>query len=595
MDRLIRVLHVEDDPSFADLTATFLEREGENLTVETAPNASQGLDRLAAEEFDCIVSDYDMPGQNGIEFLEAVRDRYPDLPFILFTGKGSEEVASDAISVGVSDYVQKKSGSECYSLLANRISNLVAQHHAESQLETRAEQQRRVANLGQQALEGAPLDELFEEAVTAVTDTLGNEYAKVLELRPDDNDLLLRTGVGWRDGLVGEAAVGIGEDSQAGHTLRSEEPIVVEDLRNEDRFQGPPLLVEHDVISGISVIIGSVNDPWGVLGTHSTERTVFTDDDVTFVRNVANVLATAIERREHVAELRQKTRTMDKAPVGITISDPAQEDNPLIYVNDHFKTLTGYDEDALVGRNCRFLQGDATEEAPVAAMRDAIEAREPVTVELRNYRRDGTEFWNRISIAPIVDDSGTLCNFVGFQEDITQRREREEERQATIEFLQKICDVVTNTELEFEEKITRLLHVGPETLELPYGYLTRIEVDNDQTSDGTQTVIEASGDHDLLQPGDSCPLPQSYCRKTIEEDDLMELPNAPAAGWETDPAYEKFHLGSYIGTRIRVNGELYGTVFFATEQPREEPFTEADRTFVRLLSQFVSYELERER
>jgi PAS domain S-box-containing protein len=121
----IRVLHVDDEPDFADLAGTFLEREDDRFVVETATSADEGADRLDTGAFDCVVSDYDMPGRNGIEFLDAIREDYPDLPFILYTGKGSEEVASEAISAGVTDYLQKGSGSEQYELLANRIRNAV--------------------------------------------------------------------------------------------------------------------------------------------------------------------------------------------------------------------------------------------------------------------------------------------------------------------------------------------------------------------------------------------------------------------------------------------------------------------------------------
>jgi PAS domain S-box-containing protein len=121
----IRVLHVDDEPDFADLTATFLEREDDRFDTETATSATEGLDRLSGRTYDCIVSDYDMPRTNGIEFLEQVREKWPNLPFILFTGKGSEEVASDAISAGVTDYLQKQKGTEQYELLANRIQNAV--------------------------------------------------------------------------------------------------------------------------------------------------------------------------------------------------------------------------------------------------------------------------------------------------------------------------------------------------------------------------------------------------------------------------------------------------------------------------------------
>jgi len=138
----IRVLHVDDEPDFADLTATYLEREEDHFEVTTATRAGEGLDLLAREDFDCIVSDYDMPGTNGIEFLETVREQHPDLPFILFTGKGSEEVASDAISAGVTDYLQKEPGTDQYAVLANRVSN-ATEHYRSRRMVERSERRLR--------------------------------------------------------------------------------------------------------------------------------------------------------------------------------------------------------------------------------------------------------------------------------------------------------------------------------------------------------------------------------------------------------------------------------------------------------------------
>ncbi|MEF8828037.1 MAG: response regulator, partial [Haloarcula sp.] len=253
----VSVLHVDDDPGLAETAAEFLEHEDDRLAVETATSGSEGLERLADGAFDCVVSDYDMPAMDGIEFLEAVRAEYPDLPFVLFTGKGSEEIASEAVSAGVSDYLQKRGGTERYTLLANRVTNLVTQYRAEAGLERRVQQQEAVADLGRYALTGGDLDDLFEQAVESVAAGLDTEYTKVLEYRPARGDLLLRAGVGWQSGLVGEAAVGAGEESQAGYTLQTEEPVVVEDLRTESRFSGPPLLLDHDIVSGISVIIGT--------------------------------------------------------------------------------------------------------------------------------------------------------------------------------------------------------------------------------------------------------------------------------------------------------------------------------------------------
>lgn len=129
----ISVLLVDDQLDFAEMAADLLERESDRLTVTTAPSAQVGLDVIESEEVDCVVSDYDMPGRNGIEFLESVRGEYADMPFILFTGKGSEAIASEAISAGVTDYMQKESGTDIYPVLANRITNEVERDRAHRQ------------------------------------------------------------------------------------------------------------------------------------------------------------------------------------------------------------------------------------------------------------------------------------------------------------------------------------------------------------------------------------------------------------------------------------------------------------------------------
>jgi len=174
----------------------------------------------------------------------------------------------------------------------------------ERELETRIRQQEVVSELGQRALESSDLDALFAEASEIVAETLDNDYCKVLDLDPDAEELLLRQGVGWHDGIVGEATVSsVEDDSQAAYTLSVREPVVVSDLDSESRFGGPDLLRDHDVRGGISTIIGSPDDPWGILGTHDTDPKDFSEHDATFVQSVANILASAIERADHEREL----------------------------------------------------------------------------------------------------------------------------------------------------------------------------------------------------------------------------------------------------------------------------------------------------
>lgn len=197
--------------------------------------------------------------------------------------------------------------------------DISVQLHAEQLAETRATQQAVVAELGMSALRGMPFDELIDVAVRQIAAILDVEYTKILQLHPDDSQLQLVAGVGWEEGLVGTALVDGGTNSQAGFTLHSDKPVIVEDLATEKRFHGPALLTDHDVVSGISVVISQLNRPYGVLGAHSRQPRQFTHHDADFLQGIANILGTAIERQRAenernklVQELRALTETLER-------------------------------------------------------------------------------------------------------------------------------------------------------------------------------------------------------------------------------------------------------------------------------------------
>ena len=119
---------------------------------------------------------------------------------------------------------------------------------------------------------------------------------------------------------------------------------------------------------------------------------------------------------EHGANL-----AFTRATVAMVITDPRIEDNPIVYVNDAFARLTGYDRSAVIGRNCRFLQGPDTAPADVARIREAVAARGEISLDLMNYRADGEPFVNRLVIAPIFDDAGEVIHFLGIQKEMTER------------------------------------------------------------------------------------------------------------------------------------------------------------------------------
>ena len=137
--------------------------------------------------------------------------------------------------------------------------------------------------------------------------------------------------------------------------------------------------------------------------------------------------ATTSGRPGHVADwLALKDRALEVASEGVTIADARRPDQPLIYANQGFERITGYSIADVMGMNCRFLQGPDTDPSAVAEIRAALAERRPCVVEILNYRRDGTTFWNRLSITPVRDRSGEVTHFIGVQSDVTFRRQAED-------------------------------------------------------------------------------------------------------------------------------------------------------------------------
>ncbi|MEB3214400.1 MAG: PAS domain S-box protein [Leptolyngbyaceae bacterium] len=198
-------------------------------------------------------------------------------------------------------------------LVISMAADVTDQKRTEAALATRLKQQAVMTQLSQRALLGLDLDSLFQQTTRLLSNSLDVEYAKVLRLSSDQQSFVLQAGVGWQSGLVGHATVPAERHSQAGYTLMSQEPVVVEDLQTETRFHGPPLLTQHGIVSGMSTIIQGKGDrPFGVLGAHSSEPRAFTQDDVNFLQAIANVLAAAIYRKQSEYELQKLNQTLEQ-------------------------------------------------------------------------------------------------------------------------------------------------------------------------------------------------------------------------------------------------------------------------------------------
>jgi PAS domain S-box-containing protein len=197
---------------------------------------------------------------------------------------------------------------ECVNVYGFDISD---QKELEEKISLKEKQNDVLYKIGKIALEYEDLQNFLDESVKLIASILELEYCKILELMPDGN-FLLRSGIGWKPGLVGKASIGGEKKSQAGYTLLSKTPVVVEDFAEESRFEKPEILKMHEVDSGVSVTIGSVGKIFGVLGVHSTRKRKFTSDDTYFLSSVAFLIAQVFERKTAEEALKEAHDSLEE-------------------------------------------------------------------------------------------------------------------------------------------------------------------------------------------------------------------------------------------------------------------------------------------
>ncbi|HZI22598.1 MAG TPA: PAS domain S-box protein [Gemmatimonadales bacterium] len=297
---------------------------------------------------------------------------------------------------------------------------------SEGQLRSTARQQEAVAHLGQRALAGAPVDELMTAAVTSASRALDVEFAGLLELRPESRTLLLRAGVGWREGSVGRTVLPADPDSHAGYVLRSTGQVVVEDLATDARFGSAPLLSPHGVVSSLSVIVPGKDRPFGILGVHSATRREFTVHDTHFLQAIANVLATAIDRGRTEDALRRSEEhfrsLIENASDIVTI---VGENGVFRYASPSVERVLGYAPLDLLERSAfDYVHVDDIPRVGEALARAIQQPTTPQTARFRFRARDGT--WRVLeAVGQARMDGSGFAHLIVNARDVTERLRQE--------------------------------------------------------------------------------------------------------------------------------------------------------------------------
>ena len=383
----VSVLHVDDDAAFGGLLQEALERTDDQISVTTETDPTAAADRLReSSAFDCLVTDYEMPRMNGIELLEQVRAHSESLPVILFTGQGSEAVASEAISAGVTDYLQKDTGSDVYELLANRIVDAVAHREAETRV-------RRQATAIDRASEGiatvdregryvevnrkyADMHRTDPEALvgTPITETLTDDAAAQFTETFDT----LADGEEWTGDLLARRSDGEGFTKRVSlHAADDELGVIV--ARDITALDATGRYVRGDVGLSEAALLHTITDP--VCAFDADGRFAFVNQTLCDAIGVAPTDLLGAHYAEITAEA-----DVDRAKEAFTeVTDPDSETQMTTY-QKRIKTGTG--EWVPVEVKMAALLG-ASEIAVVGVVRDVSDRKERVSaLETQNHRLD---------------------------------------------------------------------------------------------------------------------------------------------------------------------------------------------------------------
>lgn len=368
----ITILHVDGDCQFTGLTARFIEQEGdfEVVSEQEAEAALAYLDSDAA--VDCVVSDYTFRDMAGLAFLDAVREDHPDLPFIFFTGKCSETVASDALTRGATDYLQKRPGTDQYRLLANRVRNAVAQHRDRQELERSERYRRELYRITSDP--GLDVAEKVDRLLELGCERLGLENGHVVRIdrQSDRHEVRVAAGSAF---VEADTITDLGE-TFCRRTIFSEGVLTVSDAAAQGWGDDPA----HETWNIAAYIGGKVEVDGELYGTvcfvdREPRDRPFTEADRTFVELVTRWIAGMVERQEHERELRSYKQVIDLIPDAIFVLD----DREFVLVNDAMVSLTGYDRDELIGADASLV---FAAESPAL---DSLSGEEPSTDPKSNY------------------------------------------------------------------------------------------------------------------------------------------------------------------------------------------------------------------
>jgi PAS domain S-box-containing protein len=472
----IKILLIEDNPGDVRLIQEMLvdARTTSPLLpafqLAHADRLAAGLDTLAQESIDVVVLDLSLPDSQGFDTFARIRTHISNIPIILLTGFADDVFAVQAVQAGAQDYLVKEQMDS--NLLVRTIRYAIERMRTQEKTRTQARQQAAVAELGQKALVGDDLSGILEEAATSIAKTLEVAYCLLLELLPDQRTLLLRAGTGELKQLVDQATLEIGSALPLNYTLFYDNPLIIEDLKSEPRFSGLPWLADRGVISTVNVVIEGQKWPFGLLAVYTVQPRTFTEDDIHFLQAIANVLATAVQRKQVEAALRASEERFRQVVTSISdhiyVTEVTEDGRRINRYISPVEALTGYSEEKFL-TDWSFWPLSVIHPDDQAATADhstRLAAGQSGEIEYRLIRADGQIIWVRDSGRVVTEGNSRII--YGVVGDITQRKQYERELEAIVTVAAALRGAPTRADLlsVVLEQLLALLDVKGAALEI---------------------------------------------------------------------------------------------------------------------------------
>ena len=280
----------------------------------------------------------------------------------------------------------------------------------------------RLRELRRYAVLDTPLEEAFDR-ITRLSARLLTVPVSLVTLVDEDRQWF-KSAYGWDKRETPR------ELSFCAHAIAFEDVMVVADATADERFSANSLVTGDPRIRAYAgAPLKSANGfNLGTLCAIDTKPRTFSRDEQEILRDLAMLVRDELELRLAVRARTQQAAVISNLWAGVVVTDPSQDDNPIVLANPGFTAMTGYEFEEVVGQNCRLLQGPQTDETAVDEIRRAIAERRKASAVMQNYRKDGTPFWNELTISPVFNEAGELINFIGLQRDITERKKLEDLR-----------------------------------------------------------------------------------------------------------------------------------------------------------------------